>query len=115
MDFRYWDSPNGKCPAWDFILNLPDKEKVRLLKKLEAYQEYPVASLWKSGTFKKVEGMVEIRVLLNGKHYRLFGSMEGQQCVLFYGFVKKSKKIPQKNLKAAENNFEQYKDKNQKR
>jgi len=110
MEFWYWKAKNGEQPAWDFISGLPDEEaKQRLVKKLETYEQYSFAALWRLETFKKVEGMIEIRILLNGQHYRLFGAMEEHRCILFYGFVKKSRKIPLKHLKAAINNFKQYK------
>jgi len=99
----FYTSAEGKCPAKDFLDELPSKaaQKVTwVLRLLEDLDSIPAAY------FKKLTGTDEIwecRIQFSSNAYRLFCFMlSGTVVVLTHGLSKKTQKTPKSEIDKAE-------------
>jgi len=99
----FYKTTDGKCPVQDFLDSLSGKvaQKVAwVLSLLEDLQVVP------SSYFKKLVGTEEIwecRIQFASNAYRIFCFFEENSVVILtHGFVKKTQKTPQQEIKKAE-------------
>lgn len=97
----FYEKENGECPVEDFLLSLDTKMQVKLIGLLEILEEK--GNLLREPYSKHLEyGIFEIRCKVGSNLTRVlyFFYNEGK-IILTNGFVKKSQKIPAKQIKLA--------------
>ena len=102
MDIIYYENPKGKIPVKEFIDESSPKDKNRIIKTIELLQEFgneldrPYAAPIKNG-------INELRIKGIDNNLRiLFFYIVGNTAVLTHGFVKKTRSVPYKEIKRAE-------------
>jgi phage-related protein len=102
-DIVFYRTADGKCPIQDFLDSLPGKAAQKItwvLQLIEDLEIVPAAYL------KKLTGSDEIwecRIQHGSNTYRIFCFYEGGAvAVLTHGIVKKSMKIPRREIEKAE-------------
>ena len=102
MDVIYYENSKGEIPVKEFIDKSSPKDRNRIAKTIELLQEFgnkldrPYAAPLKNG-------INELRIKGVDNNLRiLFFYIVGNTAVLTHGFIKKSKKVPSKEIKLAE-------------
>ncbi|MCM1322230.1 MAG: type II toxin-antitoxin system RelE/ParE family toxin [Bacteroides sp.] len=106
----FFKTEKDNQPCRDFILSLSQDDKREVGAKIfEVQKGFPMglplvrkigADLW------------EIRTDISDGICRIFFTIMNETMILLHGFVKKSQKIPQNELKAAESRLKQFKEMN---
>lgn len=104
----YYESPSGNIPVYDFIEGLSPTAKSKVSNTLDLLMEYGI----KLGSphIKKVAGteLWELRIL-GGDSIRIFYiTTSGRMFLLLHGFIKKSQKVPKKEIKIALARLNEY-------
>ena len=109
FEIIFYETENGEVPAWDFITSLDDnKMKAKLLSMLEILSE--------KGTNLRLpysehldDGIFELRCKQGGNITRvLYFFFVGKKIILTNGFVKKTNKVPPKEIKLAKERRNDY-------
>ncbi len=102
----FYKTSEGKCPIKDFLDSLDGKVAQKIVWVLNLLEDLDsVPSLY----FKKLtdtSGIWECRIKYGSNIYRIFCFMFKNNVVLTHGFIKKTQKTPQNEIKKAE----KYKD-----
>lgn len=108
-EVRFYRTSSGYCPVEEFLDSLSGKaaQKVvwvlRLVEELESVPEQYFKKL--SGT----EGIWEARAQHGGSTFRLLGFFDGRAVVILTnGFVKRSRKVPRREIDLAEERRRDY-------
>lgn len=106
---NFYKTSSGNSPVEEFLLNLPEQVRRKVLWTLNVIQELdrvPVEYL------KKLVGtddIWEVRVESAGLAVRILGFFEqGNFVILTNGFVKKSNKTPHQEIEIAEHRKQEY-------
>lgn len=107
-DVVYFESGGGNAPIYDFIGSLSAVAKAKVSNTLDLLTEYGI----KLGLphVRKVTGtkLWELRIL-GGDNIRIFYiAISGKAFLLLHGFIKKSQKIPKKEVKVALTRLKEY-------
>lgn len=99
---EYYKDKNGKEPVADFIDSLPLGTQAKVFRLMDLLGDYGV--LLKEPYTKQIRDKIrEIRIRDNRGAVRvLYFTFTGKRFVLLHGFVKKSDKIPEKEIEIAE-------------
>ncbi len=104
---------NGRVPVRDFLYSLSPKLRakafsdIELLKKLGAELREPYVKPIKG---KGNEGLYELRIRFSSDTARIFYfTYYNNKFVLLHGFIKKTMKTPEKEIKKAKKYMEDYK------
>lgn len=104
-DVKFFKRDSGIVPVTEFLLSLPEKHRAKAIWEIELLEEYgsnlkePYAS---SVTGSKYKGLWELRIKFASDISRIFYFMPvGNFFILLHGFVKKTKKTPEKELETA--------------
>ena len=100
----YTDTRNGKSPLFEYVANLRDKERAKVLKYIrflrehEGYLDEPYS--------KHIKGKIrELRVDFGPNHHRIFYFIfVGKKIILLHAFLKKTAKTPNSEIQKAEEN-----------
>lgn len=98
----FYKTVDGKCLIQEFLDSLPGKIAQKVTWVLSLLEDLDVLP---SQYFKKLVGSEEIwecRVQFGSNAYRLFCFFINSVVVLTHGFIKKSRKIPKKEIEKAE-------------
>lgn len=103
MEIELLELTNGRCPVQEFLDGLQPKPHKKVLRMLELFDENPRAFMMDPELFSKVSGyekykMYEFRILFNKMLYRILACLTNEKCYLVNAFVKKDRKIRQKEL-----------------
>ncbi|WP_319477054.1 type II toxin-antitoxin system RelE/ParE family toxin [Marispirochaeta aestuarii] len=103
LEAVFYFSASGKAPARDWLRSLTKEEKVAIGADIMS-----VEMGWPLGmpTVEKIKkDLWTVRTIFNGKWYRVFFTIdkESKKMILLHGFQKQSNKIPQNEIKTAEN------------
>lgn len=108
-EVRFYRTSSGYCPVEEFLDSLSGKaaQKVawvlRLVEELESVPEQ---------YFKKLSGtqdLWEARAQHGGNAFRVLGFFDGRALVILTnGFVKKSKRVPRREIDVAEKRRRDY-------
>ena len=96
----------------DFLESLSIQERALLYKNIEKLIEYKNKNFNLPNKFTKPlqDGIFELKVDLKNKTSRSLYFYEKNQMIIFtHGFIKKSQKVPLKELKKAKKIMEYYK------
>jgi len=97
----FYQNPSGDFPVEDFIGSLTAKEQAKVSRSIDLLEEFGLA-LGMPHVKKIGVGMWELRVIFGGQIFRLlFTTLDKGRIVLLHGFVKKSDKIPLRELEVA--------------
>ena len=99
----FYKTQDNKCPIQNFLDSLPGKVAKKVTWVLSLLQDLDIVP---SIYFKKLAGTKEIwecRIRFCSDSYRIFCFFAGNLViVLTHGFLKKTKKIPDSEIKCAE-------------
>jgi phage-related protein len=99
LEVFFFRSDHGSEPVGDWLKSLPFDEKRIIGEDIKTVQFG-----WPLGMpiVRKLEpGLWEVRSKLPDKIARVFFTVNGSKMVLLHGFIKKSEKTPQDDLKVA--------------
>jgi phage-related protein len=100
---------NGKCPVENFLESLSNKQVEKVFFVLELIENIDIVP---RKFFKKLEAtddIWEVRVQYGNNIFRLFGFFNGNDLVVLnHAFTKKTQKVPNKEIKIAEQRKKDY-------
>jgi len=100
---------NGKCPVENFLESLSNKQVEKVFFVLELIENIDIVP---RKFFKKLEAtdnIWEVRVQYGNNIFRLFGFFDGNDLVVLnHTFTKKTQKVPNKEIKIAEQRKKDY-------
>lgn len=106
----FFKTEKGNQPCRDFIISLNQEDKKEVGAEIFEVQEgFPIGLPL---VRKMNSDLWEIRVDLSDGICRIFFTIMNNTMILLHGFVKKSQKTPQNELKTAENRLKQFKEMN---
>ncbi len=108
-EVRFYRTSSGHCPVEDFLDSLSGKQAQKVVWVLRLVEELdPVPEQY----FKKLSGtddVWEARARHGGNAFRLLGFFDGREVVILTnGFIKKSRKVPRRELLLAEERRRDY-------
>lgn len=97
-DVQFYETQNGDCPVEDFLQSLDDKMAAKMYGMIELLEEYgPELRMPYSEAIQ--DGIFELRAKFSSNITRImYFFFSGKKIILTNGFVKKSQKIPKKEL-----------------
>lgn len=106
--YYYRNSQNNKIPVFEYIAKLSIKERakvikyIKFLKDSDGYLDEPYS--------KHINGKIrELRVDFSKNRHRIFYfTFIGKKIILLSAFLKKTSKTPQKEIKKAINNYQDF-------
>lgn len=109
----FYEDRNGKKPIQEYLQKLASKQDKNSRIKLNKIRDY-LKALSEYGTragepyIKHIDGEIwELRPI---KDRILFAAWDGQSFILLHCFVKKTQKTPQREIKQAERNLSDYRE-----
>lgn len=105
---EYYRDPKGNEPVAGFIDSLSAEVQVKVFRTIELLARYGVL-LKEPYTKQLKEKLRELRVIDRmGKIRVIYFAHTGRRCVLLHGFIKKTAKVPQKEIEIAEKRMNDY-------
>lgn len=106
MDIEFLELSPDSCPVKDFLLITPIKHRKKILRNLELIEKYPVSQSLSSGILEKIAGfekhnLYEFKTRFQNSQYRILCYLDRSKLFLLHAFIKKSPKIPQKEIDTA--------------
>ena len=105
----FYKTESGKCPVSDFLDSLQPKQAQRVAWVIEVIEELERVP---KNYFKKLtstDDIWEIRVQSGSNIFRLLSFFDGNELILAcHGFVKKTQKVPKKEIETAEERKKDY-------
>ena len=112
FELDFYMKENGKIPVQDFLYSLNPKLRakafsdIELLKRLGTELKEPYVKPIKG---KKNKGLYELRTKFSSNIARIFYfTYYNNKFVLLHGFIKKTMKIPESEIKKARKYMEDY-------
>ena len=100
-EVRWYEDEKGRRPAVEFLEGLQVGVRAKVAKWLEKLEEKGPALPRPHADV--VRGKIrELRVVFGGNQYRLLYFFHGREIVVTHGFVKKSGRIPAREVERAE-------------
>lgn len=101
----YQDSESGHSYVLEYIDELPDKEKAKVLKYIEFLRKHK-GRLDEPYSKHIKDKIRELRVNFAGKRHRIFYfTFVKKTIILLHAFLKKTKKTPPSEIKRAKENY----------
>lgn len=95
LEVEFYDLPNGKEPAKDFLLSLEPKMRAKMLWTIQLLQDNGTA-LRMPYSEQLEDGIFELRAKVGSDISRvLYFFFVGNKAILTNGFVKKTQKTPE--------------------
>jgi phage-related protein len=114
-EIEYYEAADGQIPVKEFIETLIIKERAKVARTVDLLEEFGI----KLGMpyAEHVEGdLWELRTRLANKRYRIIYFLNtGQSFILLHGFVKKTQKMPKKEINIAKQSLADYLSRRRKR
>lgn len=106
----FFKNTNGKIPVLEYIEELSDKEKAKVLKYVEFLREHD--GVLDEPYSKHIEGKIrELRVDFGKNRHRIFYFTSiNKNIILLHAFLKKTPKTPLIEIKKAKEYFKQVLD-----
>ena len=108
----FYEKENGVIPIKEFLDKLQVKHRAKALHDIDVLEEY--GTLLTEPHVKHIDGKLwELRIKSASDISRIFYFIAvGKDIILLHGFVKKSQKIPKKEIDKANSYLEDYKRRN---
>ena len=104
----FYKKGNGKVPVHEFLDNLPKKHRIKALRSLQLLEEFG-EELTEPDTKYIESGIFELRIQFASDISRIFYFFwDGDKIVVTNGFVKKTQKLPARELEKAKRYKEDY-------
>ena len=98
---EYYETENGKLPAYDFINELPLKLRAKAFKDLTLLEELGTQITMPYSKAMK-DGLFELRIQQSNNNARVFYFfVVDKKIILTNGFIKKTQKTPDRELDRA--------------
>lgn len=105
----FYTLASGKNPVVDFLDSLSAKEAQKVTWVLNLVEELEQISTKYYKQLSNTDGIVEIRVQMAKKHFRLLGFEHNDSfVVLTNGFKKKDQKVPKSEIDLAQQRRKEY-------
>ncbi|KKQ71311.1 MAG: hypothetical protein UT33_C0010G0035 [Candidatus Peregrinibacteria bacterium GW2011_GWC2_39_14] len=106
MDIEFFESSRGDCPIKNFLLSISAKRGAKITLRLERIEKYTILQSLNAGILEKMAGyekynLYEFKTRFQNTQYRIICHLHNAKLVLLHGFIKKSPKIPQKEINTA--------------
>ena len=100
-EIEYYEIGRGKCPVQEFIDYRDNRAKAKIARTIDLLEKFGIHL--GMPYVKHVEGELwELRARVGTNQYRIiYFLFTGKVFVLLHGFVKKSGRIPERDLKIA--------------
>ena len=105
----FYETARGECPAEVFLHSIPIKVRAKVAKWIEKLEEQgpdlprPYADV--------VAGKIrELRVIFASKQYRFLYFFHKRNIIITHGFIKKTDKVPENEIKRAEMRMADFED-----
>ena len=109
MEIEFYETPSGSCPVKEFIDKLPVKQKLKVLWMLQLVEEEGRSLHTKYLKKLSPSELWEIRVMSGNFNLRLLGFFHGNELmILNHGFIKKTQKLPKKELNVALERYHEF-------
>ncbi len=107
-NIKYYKSPSGTEPVYDFIASLSLKSKTKIYNTFELLAEY--GTQLDLPHVKKLTGtsLWELRILGENSIRIMYIAVTGKTFLLLHGFIKKRQKIPTKDISIALARLREY-------
>ena len=103
----FHERSSGQCPIDEFLDDLPLKVRAKLMKWIELLESEgpdfprPYADV--------IRGKIrELRVQFGSNQYRCLYFFDGKQIVMTHGFIKKTERVPERDIEYAENLMKEH-------
>jgi phage-related protein len=105
----FYTTPSGQCPVKEFLLTLPDKERLKVAWVLTLVRDFQIVPKEYFKKLQNTDGIWEVRSSHGSNATRLLGFLhEGKFVVLTNGFSKKSQKTPPQEIALAAQRKKDY-------
>jgi phage-related protein len=108
-EVNFYQLESGKYPVKDFLDSLTGKQAQKITWVLQLFEE---TSIVPKHYFKKLVGtdnIWEVRIIFAGDIFRLLGFFDSNgNFIITNGFIKKTMKTPQNEIKTAEERKRNY-------
>jgi len=116
MDWQieFYEFINGEKPVFDFIKNLPTKDKAKVYYELELLEEYgvllgPPRAIKIEG--ERYKGLWKLRIRFGSNSYRIFYFLYTRKLfVLLHANIKKKNKTDKNDLEISRKRMLDYKE-----
>lgn len=112
-EIKFYEKSNGEKPVFNFIENLPTKDKAKVHKDLDLLEEYgieigPPRAIKIVG--ERYKNLWELRVRFSTNHYRIFYFLHaGRFFILLHANIKKKNKTDKNDLEISRERMLDYK------
>ncbi len=108
-EVNFYKSESGKFPAIEFLSSLTGKQAKKITWVLELFEDTSIVPKQQFEKLKNTNDIWEIRIIFSGNIFRLLGFFKANgNFIVTNGFVKKTKKTPQNEIKIAEERKRNY-------
>jgi phage-related protein len=108
-EVNFYKSSSGKSPIKDFLDSLSGKQAQKITWVLEIIEESRIVPKQYFKKLVNTDDIWEVRVISSSNIFRLLGFFDGNNLVILTnGFVKKTQKTPNKEIKLAEKRKKDY-------
>lgn len=102
LQAAFFTTESGKRPVRDWLMELSPEDRKAIGEDIATLEFCWPVGMPKCSPMKGIKGLYEIRSnISSGRIAQVFFVLIGNQMVLLHGFVKKTQKTPDKELKLA--------------
>lgn len=106
---NFYHSTSGRCPVESFMESLPDKTVKKIAWVLRTVREVNPVPAQYLKKLTNTDDIWEIRATLGSNTFRLLCFFDGNDLIVATnGFAKKTNKVPQQEIKKAEERKQDY-------
>lgn len=104
MKVEFLVLPNGRCPVEEFLMSLEQASIAKVYRLIELLKEDGTLPFPHARKMQGYKNLWELRIMSKGNAVRIFYVYAGKErVVLISGFMKKSRKTPERELDRAMN------------
>ena len=108
-EILFYKTARGRNPVKEFLDSLKSKQSQKVAWVLQLLEDLDRVPKQYFKKLENTEGIWEVRIQFANKIFRLLGFWDGSKfIVLCHGFVKKSQKVPKKEIELAEERKRDY-------
>jgi phage-related protein len=102
LEAAFFVSPTGKRPVREWLMELTPEDRKAIGEDIATLEfSWPIGKP-KCSPIAGVKGLYEVRSnITSGRIARVFFALVGNRMVLLHGFIKKTQRTPEKELKLA--------------
>ena len=106
---HFYKTESNHCPVEDFIDSLSGKQAQKVVWVLKLIEDLAVIPKQYFKKLKNTSEIWEVRIQMGNNIFRILGFFQkGNLIVLNHAFVKKTQKIPKREIEIAEQRRQEY-------